>query len=274
MGDWTGVLALHAKHKHDKTIVSDIYFQGALKVTRPFYHDPSGEACYYIMNPGGGYVDGDRYKLNFQLEQGAKLLLTSQSATKIYKTPQRPVQQEVEIRVGSGSCLEFVNDPVIAYEDAQFIQHTTVHLEQGASFLSTDILTPGWSPLGELFKYELLQLKTEIFADDELVLFDHLKLQPKVQKLDSLGIFEGYTHFGSMIVIDSHITAEWLDQLYNLMKEHEAEARLGLSMLSIAGFTLRVLASSSQEIEKIFELCHNYVRQEVFGKESIFLRKY
>ena len=49
---------------------------------RPIYHNNSGEVCYYILNPGGGYLDGDRYHMQIALEKEARLTLTTQSATK------------------------------------------------------------------------------------------------------------------------------------------------------------------------------------------------
>lgn len=34
------------------------------------------------MNVGGGYLDGDRYKMDFTAEKDASVILTSQGATK------------------------------------------------------------------------------------------------------------------------------------------------------------------------------------------------
>lgn len=274
MGDWTGILSITAEQKQGKTIASDLYFQGALKVTRPFHMDDSGAACFYIMNPGGGYVGGDRYKMDVDLDEGANLLLTGQSATKIYKTVNRPAMQQLNFHLKAGSCLEYIADPIIAYEEAQYIQKTVVHMEQGAAILFTEILTPGWSPQGEGFKYHLLQLKTEIYMNDDLVLFDHLRLKPEDQNLNGLGILEGYTHFGSMIVIVEQITPDFVDKLYDIIHVNEHRCKLGLSMLAVSGFALRILAFSTQEIEESFEHCRNLIQKELFGKESIPLRKY
>ena len=44
----------------------------------PFYLQNDAQACYYIMNPGGGYVDGDTYGMDIQLSKQAELLLTTQ----------------------------------------------------------------------------------------------------------------------------------------------------------------------------------------------------
>ena len=42
--------------------------------------------------------------------------------------------------------MEFVADPIIAYENAKFYQHNTfLGLEAESSMFYTDILTPGYS---------------------------------------------------------------------------------------------------------------------------------
>lgn len=99
MNNWTGSLSLDLEDRKGKTVAKRVYFQGALKVMRPIYLDDSGQVCYYLLNPGGGYLDGDRYKLEFTADEGAKVTLTTQSATKVYKTPKSHAYQETTIHL-------------------------------------------------------------------------------------------------------------------------------------------------------------------------------
>ncbi|WP_082130177.1 urease accessory protein UreD [Aneurinibacillus tyrosinisolvens] len=224
------------------------------------------------MNPGGGYIDGDSYRIDVYLEPEAEVLLTTQSSTKIYKTMKQAVIQETNIFLKKGSFLEYLPDAVIAYEHARFKQRTIIRMERGASLVCADILTPGWAPDGTNFRYDLLQSRMEIYVADKLVLFDHLKLEP-AQDIEGLGSMEGYTHFGSMIVIDDGVDGEFLDQLYDELSSC-LEASIGLSMLSIHGFVLRVLANRTQDVEKVFSICQGMVREKALGKMPVFLRKY
>src|ERR1051325_2274100 len=97
MNNWTGTVHLNVEDRKGKTVAKNVYFQGAFKVMRPIYHDNSGQVCYYLLNPGGGYLDGDRYQMKVHLDEKAKLTLTTQGATKIYKTPKSFAYQETEI---------------------------------------------------------------------------------------------------------------------------------------------------------------------------------
>lgn len=268
----TGYLRLAAARKKEKTIFKETYAEGAFKITRPVYLTSSGEAYGYVMNPGGGYVDGDFYKISIVLEEGAEVLLTTQSSTKIYKTRTRPAIQEMDIHLKKGSLLEYLPDPVIAYQHACFKQNMIVQMDKGATLVCSDIFTPGWAPDGTLFRYDLLQSKMEVYFEQQLVLFDHIKLEPD-EDMTGIGYLEGYTHFGTMIIIDERVNKAFLEELHVLFKPL-TEVRIGISMLAIQGFALRVLANSTQAIEHIQSVTHELIRKKILGKEPVFLRKY
>ncbi|MBY0120398.1 urease accessory protein UreD [Bacillus sp. S/N-304-OC-R1] len=274
MSNWTGVLKLDAEDRGGRTVARNVYFQGALKLMRPIYHDDSGKVCYYLLNPGGGYLDGDRYRLHISLNERARVTLTTQSATKIYKTPNSLAYQETEIHLKEGSFLEYLPDPLIAYRNAKYKQKNVIRMEKGATLIYSDIITPGWSPDGEFFSYEQLQLINEIYMDEELITFDHLKLSPSVKNMKTIGIMEGYTHIGSMIVICDQTNNELLDRIYKAVKSEENEYKIGLSLLPVPGFSIRILANLTQTIERIFNECHKLISEEWFQTSPSFLRKY
>ncbi|MBS4202026.1 urease accessory protein UreD [Bacillus sp. FJAT-49732] len=274
MEDWTGILKLDVEDRKGKTVAKNVYFQGAFKVMRPVYHDDSGQACYYLLNPGGGYLDGDRYRMQITLEKDAKLTITTQSATKIYKTPKSYAYQETDVFLKEGSYLEYIPDPLIAYRHARYKQKNVFRLEKGATLFYSDIITPGWSPEGESFSYDLLQLINEVYIDNELVVYDHIKLHPKNQKMIALGLMEGFSHLGSIIVIGEHTSNELLDRLYQDIHTDRHDYMMGISLLPVSGFTVRVLAHSTQTIEGIFADYHHMISEEWFKKKPSFLRKY
>ncbi|EKN70673.1 urease accessory protein UreD [Neobacillus bataviensis LMG 21833] len=274
MSDWTGVLHLDAEDRKGKTVAKKVYYQGAFKVMRPIYHDNSGQACYYLLNPGGGYLDGDSYQMKISLAENARMTLTTQGATKVYKTPNKYAYQESDISLKAGSYLEYIPDPLIAYQNARYKQKNVIRMDQTATFLYSDILTPGWSPEGERFSYTTVQLLNEIYMDDELVVFDHIKLQPSEQNIRGLGFMEGYSHLGSMIVVSEQSNSSFLDQLYSTLSKSTYECKVGLSLLSVPGFTIRVLANSTQMIEKIFSEIHQMISREWFQIIPSSLRKY
>lgn len=273
MSDWTGILEMEAEDRQGKTVTNNLFFQGGFKIMRPVYHK-ANQPCFYILNPGGGYLNGDTYRVNVTAKEDSKLTLTTQAATKVYKTPTRPAYQETEFHLEKGSYVEYLPDPLIAYKDAQYVQKNTVHMKKGATFMSSDIVTPGWSPEGEYFDYDSLRLLNEIYMDGELVAFDHVKLEPKENHMNGLGFMEGYTHLGSFFVVGEKTDEQLLDQLYEAIQETSADIKVGLSQLSVPGLSIRVMARSSQVIEGIFTRCHEIISKKWYGTRPSFLRKY
>ncbi|OAB47986.1 urease accessory protein UreD [Paenibacillus antarcticus] len=274
MDHWTGFLRLAVQRKKETTIASEVFHQGALKVTPAIYFDDPQQPCFYLMSLGGGYVDGDRYKLEIHLGEQAQMLLTTQSATKIFKTINHPAIQEMNIVLERGSYLEYMPDPVIAYEHAQYQQNTIVHMNPGSVMIYGDIITPGWSPDGNWFCYHTLQIKTQVYLEEQLVVFDHLQLRPANDPMAGIGLLEGYTHLGSMIVIGERTDPELMERLSESLKCCSSVAHIGLSTLMVPGFSLRVLAYSTQDIEKIFRSVQKLIREHWFGKQVTSFRKY
>ncbi len=274
MRNWTGSLHLNVKERKGKTVPQKVYFQGAFKVMRPIYHDDSGRVCYYLLNPGGGYLDGDRYQMKIHLGENAKLTLTTQGATKVYRTPKSYAYQESEILLQAGSFLEYIPDPLIAYQNANYKQKNIIRMDKTATFLYSDIITPGWSPEGKHFSYSSIQLLNEIYIDDELVVFDHIKLDPSLQNIRGLGFMEGFTHLGSMIVVGNQSNSSLLDRLYSVIETNTYDYRVGISELPVPGFIIRMFANSTQVIEKAFSDISRIISQEWLKTNSCFLRKY
>lgn len=274
MSEWTGELSLDLEERKGKTVAKNVFFQGAFKVMRPIYHDDSGKVCYYLLNPGGGYLDGDRYRMKIVANEDTKVTLTTQSATKVYKTPKGHAYQETDIELKQGSYLEFLPDPLIAYENARYRQRNTIHMETGSVFLYTDILTPGWSASGKRFSYHTVQLINEIYVEGNLAVFDHIKLSPGDHNISGLGFMEGYSHIGSMIVVGEQTTGELLDELYEAILSQGADVKFGLSELVVPGLSIRILGNSTQVIERILFACRGLIHERWFGTTTNSLRKY
>src|SRR5207249_4271725 len=110
-----GRLALVIGKRAGRSVAVQQSHQGALRVLRPHYLDQSGQVGYVMVNPGGAYLGADLYVIDVGVEAGASLLLTTQSATKIYRTPGSFAEQRMTIRLGEGAELELAPDQLIAY---------------------------------------------------------------------------------------------------------------------------------------------------------------
>ncbi|WP_436854331.1 urease accessory protein UreD [Staphylococcus caeli] len=274
--DWTGQLDLSVFNNGRKSVARDIFFEKALKVMRPVYLNNSDIPTFYIVNVGGGYLDGDRYSMNFNIDTDAKVILTSQGATKIYKTLNDHVEQYQTFNINDYGYAEYVGDPIIAFENAKFYQHNQFHLTSTAALFYTDILTPGYSKSDKAFSYSYMHLLNEIFIDNELVVFDNMLLDPTKNKVNGIGYMEDYTHLGSCYFIHPDVNQKFIDAVYEQIKHFQLQydCRFGITQLPTHGFSIRILSNKTQVIEAILNTLQRYVVKQIFDRDVDFLRKY
>jgi urease accessory protein len=275
-----GRLELLVTERRGKSIAAHQYHRGALRILRPHYLDDSGQVCFVLVNPGGAYLGADLYVIDVEVGDRAKLLLTTQSATKIYRTPGSFAEQRMTIRLGEGAQLELAPDQVIAYREASYRQNTQVTVRPSSSLVVAEVITPGWSPDGASFRYEELRLRTEIHVEGaegtDLLALDNLLIRPPFNDVTGMGFMEGYTHLGSLVVVDARADQAIADELHALTAGHDAYT--GVSVTASAGGTaglfLRSLSNSTEELNRLLGACTALLRERWYGQAPLNLRKY
>lgn len=261
-------------NKNGKFKTEKSYFSGIAKLARALYLDTDGVPCYYLMQLGGGYVENEKFRSGIHIKKDARAIVTTQAATKIYKCINNlPSYQKNEIFVDENATLEYISDNVILYKDAMFKQETVIKLKDTASLVYTEGLTSGWSPDGKKFQYSSLQMKLKLYIEDKLMMLDNLKLDPRVDNMSSLGFFEEYNNYSSMIFIDKMVNDELIETLRGLVKELALDVRIGITKLECNGLVLRVLGNLTQDLEKVIFTCINYIRKEKFDANPLALGK-
>lgn len=275
-----GVLELRVAARGQRSVAVHQYHQGALRVLRPHYLDDSGQVCYVMVNPGGAYLGADLFTVDVEVEAGASLLLTTQSATKIYRTPGSFAEQITTLRLGDGGRLELAPDQLIAYREASYRQRTHVTVSPTSSLIMAEVVTPGWSPDGSSFKYEELRLKNEIYVSGtdgrHLLALDNLLIWPPQADITGMGFMEGYSHLGSLIVVDRRVDQNLADELHVLAAGYDAFSGLSLTALrsGTRGLVLRSLSNSTAELNHLLGACSGLLRQRWYGQQTLDLRKY
>ena len=166
---------------------------------------PKAEADYstaVLSSYGGGLVAGDCARLRVRCGREAKLFLGTQAFTKVYKTADGKVaRQELAGHIEAGACVVSLPDPVVPYADSAFVQEQVWHLDAGASLILLDGGTAGRGERGEQFHYSSYTSNISIYLESELVLAERLRLQPKQQAPDRVGVFGQYTAFANAFIV-------------------------------------------------------------------------
>jgi urease accessory protein len=275
-----GELSMKIGLRGGRSVATHQYHQGALRVLRPHYLDDSGQVCYVLVNPGGAYLGADLFLLDVEVEAGADLLLTTQSATKIYRTPGAFAEQRMALRLGEGARLELMPDQLIAYREASYRQNTHITVRPSSSLVMAEVITPGWSPDGASFKYEELRLRTEIHVETdgrtELLALDNLLIRPPLNDVTGLGFMEGFSHLGSLVVVDTRVNQALADELHALTAGRDSHTGISLTrtVAGTTGLVLRALSSSTEELNSLLGACTALLRDRWHGQAPLNLRKY
>ena len=275
-----GALELQVTVRQGRSVASHQFHQGALRVLRPHYLDESGQVCYVVVNPGGAYLGADLFLIDVEVGDGADLLLTTQSATKIYRTPGSFAEQRMTLRLGERAQLELAPDQLIAYREASYRQNTHITVRPSSSLVMAEVITPGWSPDGASFRYEELRLRNEIRVETgdrgQLLALDNLLIRPPAGDVTGLGFMEGFSHLGSLVVVDPRVDQTLADELHAVTAEHQAHTGISLtrSLAGTTGLVLRSLSNSTEELNGLLGACTALLRQRWYGQAPLNLRKY
>ena len=110
-------------------------------LTQPFQLDraPPGMLTLMLQSISGGVYENERLALDFSVEDGACVHLTTQGATVVHSMREgRGATQQVSIRVGKGSFVEYLPDPLALFPQARFRSSVHITVEEGATAISGD----------------------------------------------------------------------------------------------------------------------------------------
>lgn len=261
---WTGAVQLDLARRHDRTVAERQFSTGALKLMRPTHQPDSTTPHWTLMNPGGGYVGGDRYTIGLRLGPGSDAVLDGQAATKIYRSDGPCTYQRTDVQMDTCSSLTLSPLPLIAYRGARYVQETVVTMAPEARLVSRELVTAGWSPEGELFSFDSVRVRLRVVASDgRPVLIDNLVLEPRVVDPRSSLLLAGHTHTGTLVVVGGAPlpTAQAVREACADISG--ADCRTGVGGTAGQSVVVRCLGSSTQSVEGVLECAERLCRIRV-----------
>lgn len=272
-----GSLRLSVARRGERTHPVTTETSGAMRLMQPHYLDDSGQVTYIIINPGGAYF-GEDYRFDVEVEPGASLLLASQGATRIYRTPKRLAVQHAEFTLGAGARLEYVPDQTIAYRDAEYRQVTRIMADPSAQAFFEEVVTPGWDPDGVRFTYTGMRLRTEVHSSGGVVCIDNVNIRPAAvgAALDGIGHMEGASHMGTALIVGPQTTGEYVDAVRGVV-EASGVVRAGVTSGARHGVSwvmVRALGHSTDELNLLLRAVNELDRSRTSGQGRLDLRRY
>lgn len=270
------VLRATARQVDNHTILTERYHDAPLKITKTFYEEATGRLQLYIMDVSPGLLDGDSYELNLQLEDNTHLIVTNQSFTKIHPTPYQSAELIQNLHLGKGAVLEYMPEPTIPYAGSRFQGRIKVDLEEAATLLYADIVTPGRTHRGELFQYDSYSSRFEVYRQQQLLAWDQFLLEPAIHDYNGIGAMEDYTHNGTFWIVTDQVSQALLDRIRLLLPASDVDE----SILAGASFTasghsivVRMLGHNVWQLQELVKLIWDECRSSLLDMPPCQLRK-
>ena len=157
-----------------RSVVRRVYAASPLRLLTPRNH---GHAAWiYTSSYGGGLVDGDDISVRASVGAGAAAFLSTQSATKVYRSP-RGTRVALDADVREGGLLVVAPDAVICFAGSRYRQTQRLSIAGGGALVLLDCVTSGRRESGERWVFEEYVSRTTIRVDGRLVVHDALALR-------------------------------------------------------------------------------------------------
>jgi len=267
-------------HAAGRTVLAASRQQTPLKVVRAFALE-DGSALAHLHNVSGGLLGGDRLALRVQVGAGASAQLTTTGATRIYRARELAADavQSNHISVGENALLEYVPDPIIPFAGARFRQQTTIQLASGAGLFWWEILAPGREARGELFAYDRMELRMDIWTPERLIAAERIRLEPRVHAVSSLARLGDYRYWATFYICrvgaDRKVWAAAEQRLREVAASvsPDGETRWGVSTLATDGLVVRCLAREGRWVLAGLREIWTAAKSLLYGREAIPPRK-
>ncbi len=123
-----------------RTVLRRALAVAPLRLLTPRNHGSSAWA--YTTTLGGGLLGGDEVRLQATVGRGARALLSSQGATRLYRS-ERASSTSLDATLEEGALLALLPDPVSGFAGSRCEQRTSIWLAGGASLAFAELITAG-----------------------------------------------------------------------------------------------------------------------------------
>jgi urease accessory protein len=173
--------------------------EGSLRVRLPNACAGSPEAV--LVNTGGGIAGGDRFAVDLALEAGARLVLTTAAAEKIYRSHGPDARFDVTATVADGAELTWLPQETILFDRARLARTIDISLAPAAKLLLAETVVFGRAAMGETVREGCFSDRWRIRRDGRLIFAENFGLDGAVgDRLGEAAVAGGRPALGAVLM--------------------------------------------------------------------------
>lgn len=272
-----GTLTLQYVREGARTVFGKTNSQTPWHLFPPIYLDESGAAYTLLLNPSGGLVGGDHLTIDMRLEEAAHVLISTPSANRVYRSLSEQSVQAINIRLASGSRLEWFPEQTIPFAGSRFRQSIDVTLKPGSVLVLWDAIASGRVASSERWAFSRLCNEIRITAPSGRQMVERYDLAPGTVRA-GIGLVQEWDYVASLFVAgDAVADAVWSRleaEVAPLLDARPGRLLGGVSRPDLPGLAVKLLARSAPDLGAACDALWAIVRRVLWGLPPAVLRKY
>lgn len=269
-----GHLTLNFKRRGHRTVIAYDRSTVPLRASKSIQLTDSDALCVMLLNPTGGLLGGDRLTTDIDLGERAHVVLTTPSASKVYRTRSGPAIHQTTVRLAKDSVLEYVPDHVIPHPGSAFRQSLTVNMEQGSRAIILDGFSVGRIARGEKWLFKEFSTNLEVNSSGRLLCRDRIRIQPDSWAPSGLGSL-GSANYAATLLLCSDADIDWRGTANEFTGwfSDGGDAIGGASALANGGCLVRFYTESAHCLKQTVSSLWGMARLAILGEPPMDLRK-
>jgi urease accessory protein len=172
---------------------------GALRIRFPAACADAPEAV--LLNTAGGMAGGDHFAVDLALEAGARLVVTTAAAEKVYRSLGTEARLDVTASLADGAELTWLPQETILFDRARLLRTITIALEADARLLLAETVVFGRTAMGETVREGVFADRWRVRRDGRLIFAENFGLDGAVgDRLREAAVAASRTALGTVLM--------------------------------------------------------------------------
>ena len=196
-----GAALVSAERRDGAIRLAQLRQEGSLKVLLPRVR--AGEAVEAVLlNTAGGLTGGDRLRTEAKAGPGGHLVVSTQAAERVYRSPGGLAEVAATLAVAPGGRLDWLPQETILYDGAALDRRLKLDLAPGGRALLVEPVILGRRAMGETVRQAILRDRWEVWQDGRLLFADRLRIEGEAWgALESPGTLGGAGAWASVLLL-------------------------------------------------------------------------
>lgn len=239
---------IETEHRNGRTILKDLFCAPPFRIA-----DISGKRPIHLrmmqMSASPGILDGDSFHFNIRLKENSVASLETQAYQRLYRMKEG-AEQCIDIALEENAFFEYLPHPTVPHAGTRFKSSTRILMSESSRLVFGEIYTCGRSLCSESFQFHKIHSAISIRLGSKLILKELMVLEPN-ESLTITGMMEGFTHQGSLFIIDPKMK---LDDFIAHVRNEVLTENSFITRINDCGLAVRVMGLHAEPLFELFKI--------------------